>query len=185
MPASARQRFWSKVDKNGPVPPHAPELGKCWLWTAGATGKLRNYGGFWFSGQTRLAHRLSWEMANGPAGNERVFHQCKNHRCVNHHHLARTPPVIDGTESTWANGVHIRDEDGTWERMRTRIEAAMVIRDEGWERGTVLQSDRWPCARIIYRIKHGRVWMRRTDNGCIVNSALTFPIDVELAKQKS
>src|SRR5690349_16006693 len=27
-------RFWDKVDKNGPIPLHRPELGACWLWTA-------------------------------------------------------------------------------------------------------------------------------------------------------
>jgi hypothetical protein len=29
------ERFWSKVDRNGPVPEHRPELGPCWVWTAG------------------------------------------------------------------------------------------------------------------------------------------------------
>jgi len=27
------KRFWSKVDKNGPIPQHKPELGPCWVWT--------------------------------------------------------------------------------------------------------------------------------------------------------
>jgi hypothetical protein len=25
------ERFWDGVDKNGPVPPHRPELGNCWI----------------------------------------------------------------------------------------------------------------------------------------------------------
>lgn len=33
--ATDLQRFWSKVDKGGPVPPHRLELGPCWLWIAG------------------------------------------------------------------------------------------------------------------------------------------------------
>jgi|SRR5580658_5854190 hypothetical protein len=28
---SVEERFWSKVDKNGPVPSHRPELGQCWI----------------------------------------------------------------------------------------------------------------------------------------------------------
>ena len=28
------ERFWSKVDKNGPIPSHRPELGPCWIWIA-------------------------------------------------------------------------------------------------------------------------------------------------------
>lgn len=95
---------------------------------------------------------------------------------------ARPVAMAPGTERTWSNGEHVRDEDG-WERMRKRINAADVIRDMGWKRGTVLQSDRWPDARIIYRIKDGRVWMRRTLNGCVSNSVLTFPIDVRLANK--
>src|SRR5208282_3495744 len=27
------RRFWAHVDKNGPVPPHRPALGPCWVWT--------------------------------------------------------------------------------------------------------------------------------------------------------
>lgn len=32
--ATLEERFWSKVDRNGPVPEHRPDLGPCWLWTA-------------------------------------------------------------------------------------------------------------------------------------------------------
>jgi hypothetical protein len=32
------ERFWEKVDKNGPVPAHRPELGPCWVW--GTIGHL-------------------------------------------------------------------------------------------------------------------------------------------------
>jgi hypothetical protein len=28
------ERFWAKVDKNGPIPAYRPDLGPCWLWTA-------------------------------------------------------------------------------------------------------------------------------------------------------
>lgn len=28
------ERFWAKVDKNGPMPEGRPDLGPCWLWTA-------------------------------------------------------------------------------------------------------------------------------------------------------
>ena len=37
-------RFWAKVDKNGPVPAHRPELGPCWIWTAARF--KRGYGKF-------------------------------------------------------------------------------------------------------------------------------------------
>lgn len=31
---SIKKRFFAKVDKDGPIPAHKPELGKCWNWTA-------------------------------------------------------------------------------------------------------------------------------------------------------
>src|SRR5437870_1060081 len=41
---SPHDRFWEKVDKNGPAPPHRPEIGPCWLWTGWV--KKNGYGGF-------------------------------------------------------------------------------------------------------------------------------------------
>jgi hypothetical protein len=26
------ERFWAKVNKDGPIPEHCSELGKCWVW---------------------------------------------------------------------------------------------------------------------------------------------------------
>ncbi len=40
---AVHQRFWAKVDKNGPVSAHAPSLGQCWLWTGCV---LNGYGQF-------------------------------------------------------------------------------------------------------------------------------------------
>lgn len=40
------KRFWSKVDKDGPIPAHKPELGQCWVWTASKNNA--GYGRFGF-----------------------------------------------------------------------------------------------------------------------------------------
>ena len=37
-------RFWAKVNKDGPIPAHHPELGPCWIWTAATDPK--GYGRF-------------------------------------------------------------------------------------------------------------------------------------------
>lgn len=80
------QRFWEKVDKDGPVPAHCPELGQCWVWTAGKTGS--GYGGFWYEGRTLGAHTLSlrWSGVEIPP-DEFALHHCDNPACVRPAHL--------------------------------------------------------------------------------------------------
>lgn len=83
-------RFWAKVDKNGPMPSHKPELGPCWIWKAAVNKKsgysVINAGGH--SGKTLYGHRISFEIHKGaiPAGLD-TDHLCRVRRCVNPDHL--------------------------------------------------------------------------------------------------
>lgn len=75
-------RFWLKVDKSG-------ESGACWLWTARPTtngyGNIKSGGK---RGKMLLAHRVSWELHNGPIPPElQVLHKCDVRPCVNPSHL--------------------------------------------------------------------------------------------------
>lgn len=82
------QRFWMKVNKNGPIPGHKPELGQCWLWTA-SVNKKTGYGQFARKhGQMVDAHRFSYEIANGeiPKGYD-IHHRCDVRRCCRPEHL--------------------------------------------------------------------------------------------------
>lgn len=58
----------------------------CWLWAG--TRAVRDYGRTWAGGKQMLAHRVSWELANGrSAGDLYVCHKCDTPSCVNPDHL--------------------------------------------------------------------------------------------------
>lgn len=96
------ERFWSHVNKLGPV---HPTLGsRCWLWTGNVTGrKSKNYpvnsqhGQFTYRFARHqhhaYAHRFAWGIAHGPIPmGVQVLHHCDVPPCVNHsHHFLGTP----------------------------------------------------------------------------------------------
>ena len=58
---SLSERFWAKVDKNGPTMPHMQT--QCWVWTAGCIGD--GYGRFRIRRKGTLAHRVAWLIHYG------------------------------------------------------------------------------------------------------------------------
>jgi hypothetical protein len=78
------ERFWEKVNKNGPLPSNYA-LGRCWIWTGAKTP----YGAF-STGRCQIgAHVFSYEITYRtpvPAGLE-LDHLCRNPTCVNPVHL--------------------------------------------------------------------------------------------------
>ena len=68
--------FWSKVNKTD----------GCWLWTAGTL--KTGYGRFSVRGHNQRAHRVSWQIANGPIPEGLwVLHKCDVRNCVRPDHL--------------------------------------------------------------------------------------------------
>lgn len=82
----AADRFWEKVNQNGPIPERAAELGSCWLWMAAKDGK--GYGQIRVNDRAVLAHIFSYEMARGPVPDgKELDHLCCVKLCVNPAHL--------------------------------------------------------------------------------------------------
>lgn len=79
------ERFWSRVDKNGPV--KREELGQCWLWTGTKWGIHYGKVGY-VDGRLWSSHRFSWLLSTGQdPGGMCVLHKCDTPLCVNPGHL--------------------------------------------------------------------------------------------------
>jgi len=73
-----QERFEAKVDR---LPGYGPH-GQCHLWTAFRTRD--GYGRLTVGGVSVYAHRLAWELTNGPIpAGMYVLHKCDNPPCVN------------------------------------------------------------------------------------------------------
>lgn len=91
-PKPLAERFWSRVNKNGPVPTHMPHLGQCWVWT-GYVSKLNGYGRMGIgslSDGTRKnihTHRVAFFLHHGRWPEPNALHHCDNRACCRPAHL--------------------------------------------------------------------------------------------------
>lgn len=98
-------RLWARVEKGD----------GCWNWTGKAAAE-DGYG--LLQGPDRRlvrAHRLSWELANGPIpAGQWVLHRCDNPRCVRPDHLF-LGTVVENVADMMAKGRHVTQRRQTQE----------------------------------------------------------------------
>ena len=83
--------FWKRVDKNGPIPEHRPDLGNCWIWTGQKYQK--GYGHFHYRRDGKQVHvgAHCFSVPDVPSGMQRD-HLCLNKGCVRPSHIEVVTP---------------------------------------------------------------------------------------------
>lgn len=124
------ERFWEKVDFNGPLPPDPwiPLSTGCWLWTAALNAY--GYGHFGVGTSSRdapvRAHRFAYEQLVGPIPSDReIDHLCRVRHCVRPEHLdlvttrtnllrGRSFAAVNAHKTHCVNGHSLKDQDNVY-----------------------------------------------------------------------
>ena len=110
------ETFWSRVDKSTSSP--------CWAWAG--SRYPRGYGRFHIGQRAFRAHRVAYEISNGPIPDGLLIdHICHNRLCVNPEHLR----LATNKQNLENIGV-VRSSSGylgvTWHRRLHRWQAAVT-----------------------------------------------------------
>lgn len=143
------QRFWSHVDTTG----------ECWVWIAST--RSFGYGHLHFDGCSQAAHRVSWQLHNGPIPDGLlVLHRCDNPRCVNPDHLFLGTDA-DNVADKLAKG------RGVWGETvgRSKLTSDQVLAIDCDPRAHSAIAEEYGLAHsTVSRIKNRRRWKRLFDN---------------------
>lgn len=161
---SVTERFWEKVDRDGPIPIHMPHLGPCWLWTG---SKEKGYGllnpGRRGSGSALKAHRVSYAIAHGPfRADLLVMHRCDNPSCVNPQHLMLGTDKDNSHDAkskgrTRGNTTTRGDKHPSARLTESEVRQVRSLRDRGWTLDRIARKYRVTIANA-WNIATRRTW---------------------------
>jgi hypothetical protein len=122
----------------------------CWEWT-GTRGE-KGYGRLTADGRTVQAHRLAWELTNGPIpAGLHVLHRCDNPPCVRPEHLF-LGSNLDNIADRHAKGRNARNRGPACGHAKLTAADVVAIRAAAAQGA----SNRWLAGR--YGVAHQTIW---------------------------
>jgi hypothetical protein len=157
--------FWARVDFDGSIPSHRPELGKCWLWTLYCIPD--GYGliqGRMAEVLDRLAHRAAWilafdEIAEGLS----VCHHCDNPPCCRPSHLFLGTQADNNRDAAQKGRTRTapqfgkQNPRGSKKLSEDQVRAIRQARENGQTKPDIA-SDFGVSLRCIEKILYGQTW---------------------------
>lgn len=172
------ERFWSKINKEGPI--YKRFKSRCWVWTA--KGHRQGYGRIKYEGRLQLAHRVAYKLTGHDLPDDvKLLHHCDNTACCRPSHTfkgTQADNVRDMMEKRRhvarigdQNGMRVHPESvqrGT--KCRTAVLDDEKVRDIYW-RSEWLKESRASIAReykiseTLVRLIHQRKAWAHVDLG--------------------
>jgi hypothetical protein len=145
-------RFWANVKKTD----------TCWVWT-GTGGKRGKHGTLQWNNKRVGAHRISYELHNGPIPDGLwVLHRCDNRPCVNPDHL-----FLGTHQDNMADKVQKGRHKGWWPgeshpACKLTAERVRAIRRDV-RPGHVIATEHGVSASAVYCVKNRKSWAHVPD----------------------
>lgn len=131
----------------------------CWNWQLHLSPD--GYGRCYFNGSNVRAHRLSYELHNGPFPRHLyICHSCDNPRCVNPLHLfagTQSENMLDKKNKNRAKGINKRTSNGNSKLSERDIETVFELLGAGLSQSKVASLVNSTQSHIS-RIKNRQRW---------------------------
>lgn len=157
-------RFWSFVNKDGPVPAHSA-LGPCWVWT-GCTKKGWPYGRFSVQREDGkhyllIASRFAYELHHGTDPGEMfVCHHCDNPQCVRPDHLFLGTALDNNHDSMRKNRSRASRGESQWLAKLTdeKVREILATHIPGVTTASDFTAKYGVTRNAIQRVLNGQGW---------------------------